>query len=139
MKIQTKIVLLLAVLIIFFTNIGYGLLRLQINRYHRDIEQRFIDKRLNDAVSNLNQKKLDLYNKCLRWSSDELIVTVTSNSEVPNDIDHMVLDNSDLPLVLIVNTAGKVIYQKGFKFEEILVDEEPVVFVLFKQVKGNFR
>ena len=67
MKIQAKIVFLIALLIIFFTNVIYGLLRWQIERYHHDIEKRYITRNITRCHRALVQEQETLVQALQMW------------------------------------------------------------------------
>ncbi|MDZ7294486.1 MAG: ATP-binding protein [candidate division KSB1 bacterium] len=57
MKLQATIVLLLAVLIFFFTTVEYGILRLRIERYHREVEQDCAEANFHRAEALLQKER----------------------------------------------------------------------------------
>ncbi len=80
MKIQTKIVLLLAVLIIFFTNVVYGLLRWQIQKYHRDIEKNYIVRMLDNVEGTFEESAEELYELWLRSGGHERSIRIAEGA-----------------------------------------------------------
>ena len=77
MKIQAKIVFLIALLIIFFTNVIYGLLRWQIERYHHDIEKRYITRNIARCQTAIAHEQEILLQILQMWKDRE------SNERVP--------------------------------------------------------
>ncbi len=60
MKLQAKIVLLLAVLIFFFTTVEYGILRLRIEGYHRAVERDYAEANFQHMVALLRQEQQEV-------------------------------------------------------------------------------
>ncbi|MBC7186533.1 MAG: HAMP domain-containing protein [Calditrichaeota bacterium] len=60
MKLQAKIVLLLAVLIFFFTTVEYGILRLRIAQYHRAVEREYAEANFRRCAALVEQQQAEL-------------------------------------------------------------------------------
>lgn len=60
MKLQAKIVLLLAVLIFFFTTVEYGILRLRIAHYHRAVEREYAEANFRRCAALVPQQQAAL-------------------------------------------------------------------------------
>jgi PAS domain S-box-containing protein len=59
-KLQAKIVLLLAVLIFFFTTVEYGILRLRIAQYHRAVDRDYAEANFRRCAALLQQEERQL-------------------------------------------------------------------------------
>ncbi len=57
MKLQATIVLLLAVLIFFFTTVEYGILRLRIERYHHEVERDYAEANFRRVLALLQNEQ----------------------------------------------------------------------------------
>lgn len=113
MKIQARIVLLLAVLIVFFTNIMYGVLRWRIQSYHHDIERRYISRVLDSFLSTLQEREEELSAACRSMAESmplRLILRDADAGSLPRRL-HALLSESTVPIWAVVDTGGGELYR----------------------------
>ncbi|MGQ9854198.1 MAG: sensor histidine kinase [Candidatus Oleimicrobiaceae bacterium] len=102
-KLQAKIVLLLAVLIFFFTTVEYGILLLRIESYHRAVERDYAEVNFLHTLALLRQEQQELAE----------VVRVLADHEAP--LGHAVSAQS-LRRQLAARAIGKSLWQPPCDF-----------------------
>ena len=117
MKISVKIVLLLAVLIFFFTTVEFGVLSWQIDDYHRDVERQYVERNLSRCTAAVFRTADDLREMASKWAATDAVKKGMHQSRVEPvriGLDQRKFQDSGFDLFALANAEGSVMLGRAY-------------------------